>query len=139
MTVETKTLELKTEGENDIIDISANVQHCIKDSRIKNGIAVIFCPGSTGAITTMEYEPGLKKDIPGALERIAPKNVEYAHHLTWGDSNGSGHVKSSIIGPSLTLPFTGGKLLLGQWQQVVFMECDTRSRRRQLIIQIVGD
>jgi len=132
-------LEVKTQGEVDIIDITGSIQKTISKSKIKNGIACVFVPGSTGTLTTIEYEPGLMKDFPRALEKIAPKNDYYNHHETWHDDNGHSHVRASLMGPSITLPIKNGKLLHGAWQQIVFVELDTRPRNRNLIVEIVGD
>jgi len=99
----------------------------------------VFVVGSTGAVTTMEYEPGLQKDLPRALELLAPKHQRYDHHETWHDDNGHSHVRASIMGPSITLPVRNGKLIHGTWQQLVFMEFDTRPRDRKILIQIVGE
>ena len=132
-------LNFKTDGEVDIIDITNDIQKIINKSKIKNGIACIFVPGSTGSITTIEYEPGLKKDLPRALQIIAPKGEHYDHHETWHDDNGHSHVRASLMGPSLTIPLIDGRLIHGTWQQIVFVELDTRSRNRNIIVQIVGD
>jgi len=134
-----KVIEFNTKGENDFIDLTNIVQRIIDESDIKNGIVNIFVPGSTGAVTTMEYEPGLKKDLASALSRIAPTNIEYEHHKRWGDDNGRSHVKASIVGPSLTVPFENGRLLCGTWQQIVFLELDTRPRHRRIIITVIGE
>lgn len=131
-------IELDTKGEMDIVDITHEVQKIVDESGIEDGIACIFCAGSTGAITTIEYEDGLLYDLPNALERIAPKNAYYKHEERWHDGNGHSHVRASLIGPSLTVPIENGKLLLGTWQQIVFVECDIRPRRRKLIVHIVG-
>jgi len=96
-------------------------------------------PGATGAVTTIEYEPGLLKDLPAILERISPKGMEYEHELRWHDGNGHSHCRASILGPSLTVPFVDKKLTLGTWQQIVFVELDVRSRNRKLIVQIIGE
>ena len=107
--------------------------------KINNGLICIFVPGSTASITTIEYEPGLKKDFPKALEKIAPKNIEYFHHNTWHDDNGRSHVKASLMGPSLTVPINNGKLIHGTWQQIVFVEFDTRPRQRNIITNLIGE
>lgn len=131
---------ISTKGENDIIDITNLASSIIKKSNIKNGLINIFIPGSTGAVTTIEYEPGLcENDLPEALNRIAPKNAKYMHHLRWGDDNGHSHVRASIIGPSLTIPIKNGKLVLGTWQQIVFLELDTRPRDRRIVFTIIGE
>ena len=132
-------IKIKTNGEVDIIDITGQIQDIIKKSKIKNGIACIFVPGSTGSITTIEYEPGLKKDFPRVLQKIAPKGEHYDHHETWHDDNGHSHVRASLMGPSLAIPLIDGRLIHGTWQQIVFVELDTSPRNRNLIVQIVGD
>jgi secondary thiamine-phosphate synthase enzyme len=139
MSVYSDVININTKGESDIIDITESIQKSVKKSKIKEGIICIFLPGSTGTITTIEYEPGLKKDFPEALNRIAPKNIEYKHHETWHDDNGRSHIKASLMGPSLNLPITEGRLIHGTWQQLVFIELDTRPRDRRIIIKIVGD
>jgi len=139
MTVVSKSISLNTKADGGMADITGMVQDCVSESKLKNGIAVVFCPGSTGAVSTVEYEPGLMKDIPAALDRIAPRSQYYFHHETWNDDNGRGHVAATIIGPDLTVPFTDGRLTLGTWQQIVFIECDTRGRNRKLLVQIIGE
>jgi len=139
MNVYSDELNILTKGESDIIDITDSIQELIKKSKMNNGIICVFVPGSTGSITTIEYEPGLKEDFPKALNRIAPKNIEYKHHFTWHDDNGSSHVKASLMGPSLNLPIKDGKLIHGTWQQLVFIELDTKPRKRKIIINIVGE
>ena len=134
-----ETLRIKTKGENDIVDITENIRRIVSKSGIKNGIVNVFIPGSTGAITTMEYEPGLKRDLVEALSRIAPADIYYYHHERWGDDNGRSHVKASIIGPSLTVPLVNRDIILGTWQQVVFLELDTRPRDRRIIVTIMGE
>ena len=132
-------INIETNGEADIVDITSKVQNVITKSKIRNGIVCIFVPGSTGTITTIEYEPGLMKDLPRALEKIAPKNIHYDHHETWHDDNGRSHVKASIMGPGSTFPIKNAKLIHGTWQQLVFLELDTRPRFRNIIVNIVGD
>lgn len=132
-------INIETNGETDIVDITSKVQKIITISKIKNGIVCIFVPGSTGSITTIEYEPGLMKDLPRALEKIAPKNIHYEHHETWHDDNGRSHVKASIMGPSSTFPIKNAKLIHGTWQQLVFIELDTRPRNRNIIVNVVGE
>ncbi|MBU4255767.1 MAG: secondary thiamine-phosphate synthase enzyme YjbQ [Candidatus Thermoplasmatota archaeon] len=134
-----ETISVSTKGETDIINITEDVSSIAEKSGIKNGIGCVFVPGATGAITTIEYEPGLLQDLPKALERLFPKNIEYKHHETWQDGNGHSHVRASIIGPSLAVPIKNGKLILGTWQQIVFVELDVRKRKREIIVQIVGD
>ncbi len=138
MTVKTRRLRIRTEGENSILDLSSKVQKEIEASGLTRGIVTVFVPGSTGALTTMEYEPGLKQDFPTMLETVSPRDKWYEHENTWHDHNGHSHVRASLVGASLTIPFEGAKLLLGTWQQVVFIECDIRPREREIILQIMG-
>ena len=130
---------LSSKGENDIIDITNNVEKILLESQLKNGMVTLFVVGSTAAITTIEYEQGLQRDFPSMLERIAPKGIEYEHDNTWNDGNGHAHVRASLIGPSLTIPFINGETSLGTWQQIVFVEMDTRSRERKIVVQIIGN
>jgi secondary thiamine-phosphate synthase enzyme len=132
-------IPLDTQGEGDIRNITQQVQKIVQRSGITNGLVCIFNSGSTGAVTTLEYEPGLLVDLPNALERLAPKDATYQHELRWHDGNGHSHVRASIIGPSLTVPLENGNLLLGTWQQIVFVELDVPHRSRNLLVQIVGD
>lgn len=139
MAVETRELNFKTKGEVQLIDITERVAEKLKKGRIKNGIVNIHVPGATGAITTIEYEPGLLDDFPDALERLFPKDLVYQHHLRWHDGNGHSHVRASMLGPSLTVPFNDKKMILGKWQQIIFCELDVRERDRRIILQIIGD
>jgi len=134
-----REVHIKTRGEGDIVDITDLVEGVVEESGIRDGVAHIFAIGSTAAISTMEYEPGLKEDLPNALERIAPKNVEYKHHLRWGDYNGHSHVRATILGPSLSVPVRGGSLVLGTWQQIIFIELDVRSRSRRFMVTVMGE
>jgi len=139
LTVKTKQLSIHTRGEGDILDVTGAVAEAVVETKLKSGIVTIFVPGSTGALTTIEYEPGLLKDFPDMLERIAPKDLMYEHEKRWHDGNGHSHVRASLIGPCLTVPFANGRLTLGTWQQIIFMELDVRSRSRNLILQIIGE
>ncbi len=139
MAVVTDEMAFNTKGDVQFVDITPDVAESVRNSKLKNGIVIIFVPGSTGAVSTIEYEPGLCKDIPEALERIAPSGLDYAHHQTWHDDNGRSHVRAALIGPSLTVPFVNGQLVNGTWQQIVFIELDTRPRKRTLILQIIGE
>lgn len=139
MKVLSDTIQLHSEGEDDIIDMTMQLSNKVEESKIKNGTVTIFVSGSTAAVTTIEYEPGLVHDFPEMLSRIVPKDIEYEHDNTWHDGNGHSHVRSSLIGPSLTIPIIGGKLTLGTWQQVVLLEMDIRSRNRTVILQIMGE
>jgi len=139
MAVITKTIRVKTKREDDIVNISEQTSKAVENSGIKSGTVTIFVSGSTAALTTIEYEPGLLSDFPKMLERIAPKNIDYGHEQMWHDGNGHSHVRASLVGPSLTVPFSNGNLMLGTWQQIVLLELDTRSRERDLVLQIVGE
>ena len=139
MSVYSDEISIQTKGEVDIVDITEDLQNCVIKSKIKDGIVCIFVPGSTGTITTIEYEPGLKKDFPRALQKIAPKGEHYAHHETWHDDNGHSHVRASLMGPSITVPVRDGKIIHGTWQQIVFVELDTSNRNRDIIVQIIGE
>jgi secondary thiamine-phosphate synthase enzyme len=134
----TRHLEFDTRI-GDVIDITKNVNAAVEESRLQTGIVVVFVPGATGSVTTIEHEPGLVHDINAALERIVPERIEYTHDQRWGDGNGHSHVRASLIGPSLTVPFTSGQLMLGKWQQIVFLEMDNRPRERRIILQILGE
>ena len=138
MTVFTKNLQIKSKSENDIIEITDDVTKTVEESKIQDGAVIVFVVGSTAAIPTIEYEPGLQKDFPEMLSRMAPKDIEYAHDNTWHDGNGHSHVRASLIGPSLAIPIVEGLLTLGTWQQIVLVEMDTRPRERKIIIQVIG-
>jgi secondary thiamine-phosphate synthase enzyme len=139
MPIFTKRIELLTEAENDILDITGEVQQAVEESRLGAGVATIFVPGSTAAVTTMEFEPGLARDFPATLERVAPKSIGYEHQKAWHDDNGRSHVKASLVGPSLSVPFEAGVLTLGTWQQIVLVEFDIKPRRRELVVQVMGE
>ena len=139
MTIITEKLTFNTKGDTDITDITSQVDQKLKESGLTQGSVLIFVPGSTGAITTIEYESGLVKDMQDALDRLVPRELEYAHNRMWGDGNGHSHVRASMLGPSLSVPFNNGSLMLGTWQQIVFLDLDNRSRSRKLIVQITGE
>lgn len=139
MSVYNNVISINSKGENDMIDITDDIQKIISDSGIKEGICNVYVAGSTATISTIEYEGGLEHDFSRALERIAPKNQEYKHHLKWHDDNGRSHVKATLMGPSLSVPFQNSKLIHGTWQQIIFMELDTRPRKRNIIVQLVGE
>ncbi|NOX21427.1 MAG: YjbQ family protein [Nitrospirae bacterium] len=132
------TIKLKTQGHTDIIDITPEVIEAVNNSRIVNGLVNIFCPGSTGSITTIEFEPGVIEDLRKAIERIAPSDIPYEHNKRWGDGNGFSHVRAALLKPSITIPVINGQLQLGTWQQIVFIDFDNRPRKRTLIVQIIG-
>jgi secondary thiamine-phosphate synthase enzyme len=134
-----KKLQITTRAEGDIIDLTPEIRSVIGESGIAEGMVHIFVTGSTAAVTTIEYEPGVLSDLNRALSVVAPDGIPYAHDRRWGDGNGRSHVKASIVGPSLTIPVGGGEPLLGTWQQVVFLELDVRQgRNRTLIISVSG-
>ena len=139
MAVETFDLSLKTSGDSDLIDITGKVANVLKESGISSGIVTIFVPGSTAGVTTIEYEEGAVRDFQGAIERIAPKGIHYHHDARWGDGNGYSHIRASLLGPSLTVPFSSSKLLLGTWQQIVLIDFDNRPRTRRVVIQVLGE
>ena len=139
MKVITKMVQLRSSTENDIINVTEQISGALKENELQNGIITVFIAGSTAAVTTIEYEPGLRHDFPKMLSRIAPKGIQYHHDDTWHDGNGHSHVRASLIGPSLTVPFSNGDLILGTWQQIVVIEMDTIPRKRILTLQILGE
>ena len=139
MKVITKMVQLRSSTENDVINVTEQISGALKENELQNGIITVFIAGSTAAVTTIEYEPGLRHDFPKMLSRIAPKDIQYHHDDTWHDGNGHSHVRASLIGPSLTVPFSNGDLILGTWQQIVVIEMDTKPRKRILTLQILGE
>ncbi len=132
-------ISLQTKGFSDIIDITSQVAAIVEGSKIKDGAVTVFCQGSTGAVTTIEYESGVLEDLKKAIERTAPSEIPYAHDRRWGDGNGFSHVRAALIGPSLTVPLTRGSLALGTWQQIVFIDFDNRKRQRKILVQVIGE
>lgn len=137
--VETKSFILSTMGNCDVIDITSDVKNGVFESKIQSGTVTVFIPGSTGGITTIEYESGAVNDLKDAYERIIPQNINYAHNEMWRDGNGHSHIRASMLGPSLAVPFSAKNLLLGTWQQIVFVDFDNRQRKREIILQIIGE
>jgi secondary thiamine-phosphate synthase enzyme len=137
--VETKTIQFSTESNTDVVDVTKDVKEVLSNSAVTNGVVTVFVPGSTGALTTMEYEPGLEQDIKELYEKLAPKDHYYHHEERWHDKNGHSHLRASLTGPSLTVPFRDRRMMLGTWQQVVFLDFDVRARERELILQIIGE
>lgn len=133
------TITLRTAADDEVVDVTGKVQDIVSESKVRNGLACVFVAGSTAAVTTVEHEPGLVADLRDALDRLYPKGIGYEHHQRWGDGNGHSHVRASFVGPSLTIPVADGKLVLGTWQQIVFMEFDNKPRTRELTVQIVGE
>ena len=134
----TQTLDLATQGNGQMIDLTPDASRLLASVGLQEGQVTIFAPGSTASVTTIEFEPGLKKDFPEAMEKVAPSDAEYEHDNTWHDGNGHSHVRASLVGPSLVVPFHGGRLLLGTWQQVVLVDWDNRARRREIVFQFIG-
>ncbi|MGD2144165.1 MAG: secondary thiamine-phosphate synthase enzyme YjbQ [Anaerolineae bacterium] len=137
--VVTDEIHLQTKGHCDIINITSHVGNAVERAGLQDGTVTVFCPGSTGGLSTIEYESGALLDLEQVLDEIIPPDREYRHHLRWGDDNGHSHVRAAMIGPSLTVPFVGGELTLGTWQQVVFLDFDSRRRSRRLVVQILGE
>ena len=135
----TEKISVNTNGNTDILDITDDARTLLLKTGVKNGIVTFFVQGSTAGLTTVEYEPGLLKDLPLTFEKIAPAGSRYFHDDTWGDGNGHSHVRASLLGPSLTVPFTNGIMTLGTWQQIILIDFDNRSRRREIIMQIMGE
>jgi secondary thiamine-phosphate synthase enzyme len=139
MKAATQTITLSTRGNGHVTDITPHVADAIAAAGIADGIVTVFVAGSTGAITTVEHEPGLVADLGELFERLAPAGARYHHDDTWHDGNGHSHVRASLVGPSLTVPVRDGRLTLGTWQQIVFVDFDTRPRRRELVAQCLGE
>jgi secondary thiamine-phosphate synthase enzyme len=137
--VATHKHQISTKGQNDAHDVTDLVANAIQKSGATSGVATVFVVGSTAGVTTIEFEAGAVSDLNRLFEALAPRNAEYRHHLRWGDDNGSSHVRAALLGPSLTVPFTNGTLLLGTWQQIMLLEFDTQPRRREMVVQIVGE
>jgi secondary thiamine-phosphate synthase enzyme len=137
--VVTSKHQLQTSGQGDAHDITAAVAAAVFDSGLDAGIVTLFVVGSTAAITTIEFEPGAVADLNRLFDDLAPRDAQYDHHQRWGDDNGSSHVRAALLGPSLTVPFADGQLTLGTWQQIMLLECDTGPRRRDVVIQILGE
>ncbi len=139
MKIITKSIEIPTKGNPDLIDITAKVADILDSANIKNGSVTVFVAGSTAAITTFEYEPGLIKDVKEFFEKMIPRSKRYNHDETWGDANGFSHLRASLQGPSLVVPLREGKLVLGTWQQIVLAEFDNRPRQREIVVQLIGE
>jgi secondary thiamine-phosphate synthase enzyme len=138
--VATKRFEVKSRNEGEVLDITREVSEAVASSGFSDGVATVFVVGSTAAVTTMEFEPGLVNDFPEMMERVAPKSgVGYEHQRRWHDGNGHSHVKASLVGPSLSVPLVEGGLALGEWQQVVLVEFDVRPRTRKVVVQLIGE
>ncbi|MFC2142307.1 secondary thiamine-phosphate synthase enzyme YjbQ [Acidobacteriota bacterium] len=139
MKIINETMSLTTQGFNDMHDITRDVAQKLDEHELTNGIVTIFVPGSTGGLTTIEFEPGLEQDFAELMDRVAPHGVGYHHDARWGDGNGFSHVRASLLGPSLSVPIADGRMTLGTWQQIVFVDFDNRSRSRSLMVQLMGE
>ena len=135
----TRQTTITTTDQGDAHDVTPAVANALADSGLRSGIVTVFVVGSTAAITTLEFEDGVISDLGRALELVAPRHGEYEHHLRWHDDNGSSHVRAALIGPSVTVPFAEGRLMLGTWQQITLVELDTRGRTREVVIQVMGE
>jgi len=139
MPVVSDSFSLKTRGNGQILDITGEVSEAVRKSGLESGLVTVFVPGSTAGVTTVEYEPGLVEDLDEMFERVAPGDSEYHHNLRWNDGNGHSHVRASLLGASLTVPFSGCRLMLGVWQQVILVDFDNRSRSRDIVCQVMGE
>jgi secondary thiamine-phosphate synthase enzyme len=139
MTIRTLSIDLQSKGNGDILDITRQVSATVADAGLPNGIVTLFCPSATSALTTIEYESGCISDLQRLFDEIVDPSRHYAHNARWGDGNGHSHVRAAFLGPSLTVPFVNGRLTLGTWQQIVFVDFDNRSRSRSLVAQIIGE
>lgn len=132
-------IQLQTTGHRQMLDLTDEVAQVVSNSGIRAGVVNVFNVGSTGAIGTIEFEPGLQKDLPGMLDKLLPASREYGHEQAWHDGNGHSHLQATMLGPSLTVPVQDGKLILGTWQQVFHLECDIKPRQRVVLITVMGD
>jgi secondary thiamine-phosphate synthase enzyme len=132
-------LKLRTKGNSHVLDITGEVDRHIRNSGLANGIVTLFTPSSTSALTTTEFESGVVHDLQQLFNRIAPPDIDYRHNLRWGDGNGHSHVRHALLGPSLTVPFVEGRMTLGTWQQIIFVDFDNRDRTRSVVVQIMGE
>jgi len=137
--VSTRRSTVTTKGQGDTHDVTAVAAEAVAQCGFRSGIATVFVVGSTAGVTTLEFETGVIADLARALEVVAPRQGDYAHHLRWHDDNGSSHVRAALIGPSVAIPFVEGRLLLGTWQQIALVELDTRGRQREIVVQVIGD
>jgi secondary thiamine-phosphate synthase enzyme len=137
--IATRRVKCQTDGRSDVIDVTSAVAEQIRTTGVRDGLVTLFVSGSTAALTTVEYEPGLVRDVKEAFERLVPQGLPYQHNLTEGDANGHSHVRASLVGPSLTVPIEGGRMTLGVWQQIVLVDFDVRPRSRDLVVQVCGE
>jgi secondary thiamine-phosphate synthase enzyme len=139
MSVRHQEIRVSTRGDGEMHDLTGAVAKAVETAGVTDGIVTVFVAGSTAGITTIEFEPGLRKDFPAAMERIAPRGIRYAHDETWHDGNGHAHVRASLIGPSLTVPVAGESMVLGRWQQIVLIDFDNRARQRRVTVTVIGE
>lgn len=139
MSVVSSSLHLNTRGDTDILDITDQVAQKVHDSGLKDGIVTLFCPSSTSALTTIEYEPGCLSDLRRLFDEILNPNRPYAHNSRWGDGNGHSHIRAALLKASLTIPFVDRRLTLGTWQQIIYVDFDIRPRRREIVVQVMGE
>ena len=139
MGIITKTIHVNTKGFSDIVNLSSLVGDSLKETDYKEGSVTVFIPGSTAGITTIEFESGALQDLKSCIERLIPEDIHYQHDVRWGDGNGFSHVRSAFLGPSLSIPFSGGELMLGTWQQIVLIDFDNKPRYRDIILQFIGE
>ncbi len=139
MQIITKRINVSSKGNTDIIDLTSQAVQILQQSGLKEGQMTVFAPGATAAVSTVEYEPGLLKDIPEMLDKIAPQGPPYHHDQTWHDGNGHSHLRATLMGPSMTIPFENGALILGTWQQIILLDFDNRQRQRSIVCQLIGE
>jgi secondary thiamine-phosphate synthase enzyme len=137
--IHTDSIQLNTRGHADMHDLTSNVDRIVRETRMQDGVVTLFTPSSTSALTTIEFESGALEDLRRALDRIAPPDQDYQHNLRWGDGNGHSHLRAALLGPSLSIPFTAGRLTLGTWQQILFIDFDVRARQRKIVVQVIGE
>ena len=135
----TESIKFSTQGNGEIVDITSEVAHKVADSELHDGTVTIFSPSATSSLTTVEYESGLVHDLQNLFDRLVPQDIKYRHNLRWGDGNGHSHVRASLLGASLTVPFVNNRLTLGTWQQIVFLDFDVRPHNRELVLQMIGE
>ena len=139
MSIIKQTIQLRTQGNADVVDITAQVETAVQNTALQDGIVTIFCPSATSALTTIEYESGCIGDLRRLFDEIADPKRPYAHNARWHDGNGHSHVRAALLGPSLTVPFVNGRLTLGTWQQIIYVDFDNRARQRELVVQVIGE
>jgi len=139
MTVNTKRIQVSTHGQGETINVTSEIAREVNNSGVNSGTVTVFIPGSTAGIAAIEFEPGLLTDMKAMWERVIPSNIDYEHNKAWGDGNGHSHVRASLLGPSMTIPFVNKRLTLGTWQQIVITDFDVRPRSREIILQIMGE